>query len=102
MGMFDWYEPVPPLSCPACGRALDGWQGKDGPNALFVWKQRHPNPVGQLVDEECKLDETQRAAYRLPDEFGFYTQCVCDRWIQAEGHCKNGVWSDTRLVTPEL
>ena len=36
MGMFDYYEPVPPLDCPWCGEAFVTWQGYDGPCALFV------------------------------------------------------------------
>ena len=56
MGMFDYYEPDPALACPVCRAPLAGWQGKDGPCALLVWRQGVASPVDQAVPEESKGD----------------------------------------------
>jgi hypothetical protein len=50
MGMFDWYKPTGEIECPVCGVVLIEWQGKDGPNALFVWSEGEGSPVDQPID----------------------------------------------------
>jgi hypothetical protein len=63
--MFDYYEPVPVLTCPKCGAELREWQGKDGPCALFVWRQHEPNPVGQRAyDNNIAAEERAKLGYR--------------------------------------
>ena len=38
MGMCAWYKPSENLECPVCKVTLNGWQGEDRPNALFMRK----------------------------------------------------------------
>ena len=82
MGMFDEYIPDTPLRCPACGSALDGWQGQGGgPNALMVWRQGIAEPIDQSIDdEEVKLEPEQLAKWRLPKQFTIYTFCCSRRF----------------------
>jgi hypothetical protein len=98
VGMFDWYEPIPPLSCPVCGTQLNEWQGKDGPNALFVWKQGHISPTDQLASEDAKLEPAKMARWKLPNEFVIYSyDCTNHAPIMAHCETKDGVWSTTRV-----
>lgn len=103
MGMFDEYIPDPPLNCPACGAALDGWQGKDGPNAFMVWQQGVPGPIDQAIDDEdVKLEPERLTKFRLPDQFSIFTTC-CGRGIFVEADCftDDETWSRTELITAE-
>lgn len=103
MGMFDEYIPDPPLDCPACGGVLDGWQGKDGPNALMVWQQGIAGPIDQAIeDEDIRLLPEQLATFRLPQEFLIYTQCCHEHFfIEAECHTADEIWMRTELDTAE-
>lgn len=102
MGMFDHYEPVPGLTCPACGAPLDGWQGKDGDCALFVWRQGRAAPVGQDVPEESRALPEVAAGCRLPEEFEIYTQCCGGRFfVTAQGRAPDGHWAETELETAD-
>src|SRR3954469_9451146 len=94
MGMFDWYEPRPPLGCPRCGAELKGWQGKSGPCALFECVQGIRVPARQLVDDGVALSQAEREPLALPDAFEIYTKCVsCNAWIDAHGSCEGGIWT---------
>jgi hypothetical protein len=100
VGMFDYYEPVPVLACPHCGAPIEVWQGKDGPNVLFVWRQTEPHPVDHPVVEESRIAPSSYADYRLPDVFGIMGWCVNGDQIEAAGTCEDGVWqrvSELRL-----
>lgn len=103
MGMFDEYIPDPPLSCPACGVALEGWQGKEGPNALMVWRQGIAGPIDQSIDDnEVKLTPEQLGKFRLPKQFGIYTSCCGGKFfVEAECYALGDIWSRTVLVTAE-
>jgi hypothetical protein len=100
MGMFDWYEPNPPLDCPVCGKQLSQhWQGKDADCLMFIWQQGERHPVNQDVPDEMKwsLEELQ-----LPEEFVIYNDC-CGKgnFVYAKCHAPNGVWTETKLVTAQ-
>jgi hypothetical protein len=56
MALFDYYEPSGDRYCPACSTRLLSWQGKDGPNGLFVWVEGRATPAGQRVDDDVRLD----------------------------------------------
>lgn len=102
MGMFDEYIPDPPLSCPACGKELHGWQGKDGPNALMVWKQGQAAPSDQAIeDQEIRLQPEDLATFRLPEEFLIYTQCCARFFIEADCACVQGTWTHITPTTVE-
>lgn len=103
MGMFDEYIPDPPLCCPACGAELDGWQGKDGPNASMVWRQGIAGPVDQSIDDEdVKLRPEQLTRFRLPKEFTIYTACCGGRFfVEADCYTSGETWSRTELMTAE-
>jgi len=100
MGMLDYFEPEPDLLCPRCGRILDGWQGHDADNALFVWRQGVRHPIRQCVDEECRLTDNELARFTLPEEFTIETHCSCSTTflIEAIGIVIDGQWTQTRLV----
>jgi hypothetical protein len=98
MGMFDYYEPVPSLSCPVCGHALTEWQGKSGPCGLFIWRQGYTAPIGQSVDDEVKLSSEELSQWRLPAEFDLYSyDCPCPFPVDAIGRTQDGVWMVTEL-----
>lgn len=93
--MYDHYEPQPPLI--AHGVVLHGWQGKDGPCVLFIWRQHCPAPVDQAVDEECRGRADVVAASRLPDgKLTIYTG-DSKEWFTATIVVRDGVWTDTVL-----
>ena len=97
MGMFDYYEPVPPLSWK--GKELSGWQGKDGPCALLHWRQGQKTPIDQIADEECKLKTEKLNEFILPD--GCLTIYTNDlegkKLVFASIRVKNGIWVETEL-----
>ncbi len=94
--MFDWYEPIPALSCPRCAAALDGWQGKDGECALWVWRQGHAEPVDQRVDAEHR---SSGSVARLPARFVINTTCSRGHHAEAFGEAPEGIWTLTTLIT---
>lgn len=95
MGIFDWYRPARTLRCPECGEELDGWQGKDGPCALFLWAEGKAAPVDQLADEDARIGSTESEAFRPPATFVIYTSCRGNHFTEAEGRCEDGVWRET-------
>ena len=102
MGMFDYYEPEPPLSCPVCGAPLAGWQGKDGPCALLVWRQGATAPINQAVPDEAKREPAVIGALRLPAEFEIYTQCCGGNFfVTARCAAPDGLWNHAELETAE-
>ena len=103
MGMFDHYIPDPPLRCPVCGSSPDDWQGKDGPNALMVWRQGIVAPVDQAIeDEEVRLEPHRLAEFRLPKIFLIYEYCCGGRYpLEANCRTTDGVWSSIELVTAD-
>lgn len=99
--MFDWYKPTQHLECPVCKVALNEWQGKDGPNALFVWREGEISPIDQPIDEECQISEEVRGTFRLPEEFEIYSY-DCERHrVSAKCITKDGVWSETNIIAAE-
>ncbi|NUP05747.1 MAG: hypothetical protein HOW73_06770 [Polyangiaceae bacterium] len=98
MGMFDHYEPHPPLACPNCGTVLAGFQGKDGENALVVWRQGAAAPTDHPVDAEWRLAPEVLERLRLPERFEFYTTCErCQCWAVFTGFCTKGLWTESVL-----
>ena len=99
--MFDWYIPEPVLICPHCGTALDEWQGKQGPCALLVWRQGRKHPIDQRIDEEIRWAPEELTRFELAERFIIYTSC-CSHDFQVEAVCttEEGVWSESRIITP--
>ena len=99
MGMFDEYEPAQNLTCPVCNEALIDWQGKEGPCALFVWKEGEASPIDQLAgDANCSLE--LRTTSRLPKEFYIYSyDCGCSYPIEAICSTNDGVWNKTIIIS---
>ena len=97
MGMFDHYEPVPPIIFR--GVPLSGWQGKDGPCKLLIWRQHSKAPVAHAVDEKWRASAEKLSSYRLSDgELEIYTGFSDrTRWFTAKIIVRDGVWIDTRL-----
>jgi hypothetical protein len=78
MGMYDYYEPDPPMECPKCGGRLSGWQGKDIHSALLVWRQGVAAPVDQRVDPEVRALPERMATFRVSPVFWIYGgECDC-------------------------
>ena len=102
MSMFDWYIPEPVLSCPHCGAALDGWQGKDGGCGLFVWQQGTRNPVAQRIDAAIQWSPEESGQFELPSRFIIYTTC-CSHDFHVEAVCttQDGIWSYCKILTAE-
>lgn len=98
MGMFDWYRPKPAQSCPACGKVLRDWQGREGPGALFVWEQGVTSPVEQPIDDDLRLPPEELATWRLPSRFRIYVHCRCGKRVDAEGRCRDETWAETSLM----
>src|SRR5258706_14325480 len=98
MGMFDYYEPDPQISCPKCGVILIEWQGKAGPNGLFVWHQGKLAPVDQRVDDDLKVPQARLTSFRLPEEFEFYSDDCRLHTVLARGKTLNGLWSQTKII----
>src|SRR5688572_2095513 len=100
MGFFDWYEPIPELACPVCRKPLHEWQGKDGPNGLFLWRQGRAAPVDQLIDEDdVKLCPEDISIRRLPPNFTIYSyDCGCPFPVEALCSVHNESWSSTEIV----
>lgn len=100
--MIDYYEPSQPLRCPVCSEPLAGWQGKDGPNALFVWREGSACPVDQKAGES-NIAITRYADFTLPPRFEIYTgDCPCDFVVEAICSANGGTWNETRVVTKAL
>lgn len=98
--MFDWYEPSEEFTCAACGRPLGVWQGKDGPNALFVWRQGVASPVDQPIVPESRISLEKRAEERLPPTFRLSGWCEQHHRTDAIGRCHGDVWSEIELLSP--
>lgn len=99
MGMFDYYQPAGPRHCPVCGRPLVEWQGKDGPNAIFVWAEGSPAPIDHDVDDDLRSPFHERQKFRLPRTFEIYSyDCPEHQPIGADCECDDsGVWTRTVL-----
>ena len=92
MGMFDWYKPCGEIECPVCGVVLKEWQGKDGPNALFVWREEEGAPVDQLIDEDAKISEERGEHLDYPRSLKSILTIVSiiAFWLNAEPETASG------------
>ena len=97
--MFDYYQPTEQFVCGECGLPLE-WQGKDGPNAPFVWRQGEAAPIDQPIVEESRMDPVRRATYRLPPTFRLKGFCERHHITEATGRCDGEVWTEID-VAPE-
>jgi hypothetical protein len=98
MSMFDYFRPACDLQCPVCLRALQEWQGKDGPCGLFIWVEGRAGPAGQEVPEEIRIDQDELQRMRLPSSFVIYSyDCPEHQPIEADCLAREGVWMSTRL-----
>ena len=99
MSLFDDYQPAGNLRCPHCEQPLRLWQGKDGPCALFVWREGMTAPVNQDVDDDIALPTAERDALRLPSTFVIYSyDCAEHQPVEARCQCVDGVWSTTAIL----
>ena len=100
MGLFDYYQPRPEIACPFCGKELTDWQGKDGPCALFVWRQGVVAPIDQPVSDDARLDPETMARITLPTSFMIYAYCCGQKYpVEASCSAPAGVWTGLELVT---
>ena len=100
MSMFDHYRPAGELHCPVCRRLLRKWQGKDGPNGLFVWVEGTCFAVDQAMDEEVRLAREERERFALPPRFTIYSHdCPDHHPVDAVCIAVDGVWKET-IVQP--
>lgn len=106
MGMFDYYEPSPPIECPKCGQPMTGWQGKDVLPALFVWRQGVAAPIDQRVDPEVRALPERTATFRVSPTFWIYGgECECgyrfdDSRFSVRCTASDGVWRTTEIEPP--
>jgi hypothetical protein len=99
MSLFDYYRPKASFECSTCGLPLVEWQGKDGPNSMFVWAEGIAQPVGQLVgDADLRASPDDLARVRLPRRFTIYSYgCPEHQPIEADCEAPAGVWNRTTL-----
>jgi hypothetical protein len=98
MSMFDYFRPASQQVCPVCNRVLNEWQGKDGPNGLFIWSEGTPYPIEQAVSEDVRIDASARGKLRLPARFVIYSYgCPDHHPIEAECGTSDGVWITTTI-----
>ncbi|HEY8458135.1 MAG TPA: hypothetical protein VIL34_21265 [Actinopolymorphaceae bacterium] len=98
MGLYDEYEPSVSPTCPWCGTGFRGyWQGKDGPNAFFLWRQGDRHPVDQPIDEDARMDPARYTEFVLPAEFRISNVCEQGHMVEAVGRCVDGVWQELDL-----
>jgi ssDNA-binding Zn-finger/Zn-ribbon topoisomerase 1 len=111
MGMFDYFNPKPPIECSKCGSPTSGWQGKPWAGCgLFVWEQGSVSPVDQRVDDECRISTEQLATRRLETDLipiygGECATCGRCWWDSAIGvlaDARSGTWMDTIFDPPPL
>jgi len=101
MSLFDTYIPAEILHCPVCNEKLSDWQGKDGPNGLFVWCENKKAPIAQNAADSNILD-VDRAKFTLPEKFELYSyDCNCKYPVLAIGMCTERTWNRTILITSE-
>ena len=67
---------------------------------MFVWEQGQASPVGQGVDDECRIPAESMSEFRLPVRFEIYAGCRCPTFLEAVGFSERGVWSRTELMSP--
>lgn len=98
MGLYDFYQPNT-IACPKCKAELEGWQGKDGPCALFLWREGAAHPIDQPIDVGARIDRKRFIDFTLPARFSLYAECGnCTRRFDALGFCDDSnVWVQTRL-----
>lgn len=107
MGLFDYFNPVPPIGCarPGCTGILTAWQGKHREHGMFMWRQGRINPEDQHASEDCKLAPEQLAQQRLRPKdliqagYGKCSQCAAYAPFSIE--CitdANGLWHETKIV----
>ena len=90
MGLFDTYEPAIVPTCPVCAEPMAECQGKDGPNALLVWKEDDRLPVMRRGDHVRDwLDGFP------PDRFYFACWCPNDHPAEFQGEIEDGTWVRT-------
>ena len=100
--MYDEYEPVPSLSCLWCGEPSGDCQGKDGPNALFRWRQFEAHPIDQPIDEDARIDPARFSEFSLPESFSISCWCSNHHVMQVDCRCENGVWVEVNLDQERL
>jgi hypothetical protein len=98
MGMFDDYEPKPPLTCPKCGTILEGcWQGKDGYCGLFAWVQGLRGPSHQAG---FAIPESRRNEYTFTADWIIDRYCRCGTNVVALASFTHGTWTHTSFLAP--
>jgi hypothetical protein len=98
--MYDEYVPDPPLTCPVDGATLDqGFQGKDGPSVLAVYRQGQ-HIVGDYGTHGYTGPSAD--AEDFPDDgvFQFYGSHggKHGHWVDCEGTLVDGVWTSSRVI----
>jgi hypothetical protein len=86
MGMCDTDEPQPPFDCPVCGGPSIGWQGKDGPCAMFLWHQGQRHPVDQPIDADARIERARHPEFTLARTFELRGWCAQEHEYRATGH----------------
>ena len=95
MSLFDWYEPYE-VRCPDCDQVFAGWQGRDGPNQLCLWRQDARNPVAHDVDDNLRVEPSRWTDFVLPRLF-LIQATSGEHHASATGECVDGVWRRTYL-----
>jgi hypothetical protein len=97
MSLFDYYRPKDAQRCPLCLRALEEWQGKDGPNGLLVWVEGTRFPVDQRADDDVRLEREALQRLRLPERFVIYSYDCPEHIVSADCSTLDGIWTTTSV-----
>lgn len=103
MGMYDYFEPDPPIECPKCGGQLSGWEGKDCQRLLLFWRQGVAAPVDQRGDPQWRASPEKMANFRVSPLFRIYGgECPCgykfdDARFSLRCAAPNGIWITTAV-----
>jgi hypothetical protein len=99
MGLYDTYCPNISYKCQNCASSIDGYQGKDGPNGLFLFKEGFDGAFDQTMDQEFKISKDKLAKIKLPNRFEIYTFCdKCNFMNSFVGTAVNGKWVSTNRL----
>lgn len=99
MSMFDYYRPLPAVTCSNCGGTLADLRGRDGPCQLLVFEQGSLEPLDQTREPTFRLTHDEFVRYRLPERFEFGCTCeTCGARVEATGGTTaDGRWDWTVL-----
>jgi hypothetical protein len=66
---------------------------------MFDWYKPCGEIECQLIDEDAKISEEARQAFRLPEEFEIYSYDCQHHRVLAKCRTRDGIWSATSILS---